>query len=179
MSRLRKLGLFLGVLALELLEIDLFDCDVDVFEVLRGVLDEYRQLALLDLGDGASAAMPPLRGVSAAAASAFAASPGQLTVEVGRLALTPAIRQDMDIGDVYVEVDLLGLVDPSQLATQIMHKGSAPLDFKFAQAVTIAPGSREQSKLRAALTSAIRAWWRQGHLRRRHYRHRRKKTWPS
>ena len=50
LSRLRKLGLFLGVLALELLEIDLFDCDVDVFEVLRGVLDEYRQLALLDLG---------------------------------------------------------------------------------------------------------------------------------
>ena len=49
LSRLRKLGLFLGVLALELLEIDLFDCDVDVFEVLRGVLDEYRQLALLDL----------------------------------------------------------------------------------------------------------------------------------
>lgn len=83
-----------------------------------------------------------------------AAPPDTLLVEVGKLALRPEVRKDIDVGDVFVQVDLLGLVASAQLATQMLHKGSSPLDFQFSQGVTVVPGSREQQKLRAALTSA-------------------------
>ena len=58
------------------------------------------------------------------------------------------------MGEVWVEVDLLGLGEPSAMRTARLKKHAAPLDFRYSQSVSVAAGSKEQTTLRDALTSA-------------------------
>ena len=88
------------------------------------------------------------------AAAAPAAASGPVRVDVGSLTLTPAIKRDIDVADVWVEVDMLGLAEASQLRTKRVHKSSANLDFGFSLSVPVASGSKQQSALRAALSSS-------------------------
>ena len=76
-----------------------------------------------------------------------------MRVDVGSMTLAPAIKRDLDVADVWVEVDLLGLAEASQLRTKRMHKSSANLNFGFSTSVTVAAGSKQQEVLKSALAS--------------------------
>lgn len=77
-----------------------------------------------------------------------------IRVDVGKLALVPALKADIDVNDLWVEVDLLGLGEPDALRTHRLQKTSAPLNFGYSASFDIAPDSAEQAALRDALTSA-------------------------
>ena len=77
-----------------------------------------------------------------------------MQVKVGVLALSPAVRQDASVTDVWVEVDLLDLADAAQLRTKPQRKAAASLDFGYSHSVGVAPGSRAQQELQKALRSA-------------------------
>ena len=91
---------------------------------------------------------------AAPVAAVSTAGPSSLRVDVGALTLTAAVKRDIDVADVWVEVDLLGLVDASALRTKRINKTSANLDFSFTQTVSVAPGGKQQAALRSALSSA-------------------------
>jgi len=79
--------------------------------------------------------------------------PPAVRVDISSIALSAALKQDADVTDVWVEVDLLELVEDSQLRTQAIHKGAGDLDFGFSTSVVVAGGSKEEAVLRTALAS--------------------------
>ncbi|KOO35408.1 hypothetical protein Ctob_016335, partial [Chrysochromulina tobinii] len=84
-------------------------------------------------------------------AVASAATPQMVRVEVGALNLASALKSDPEVGEVWIEVDLVDIGDKAALVTPHLRKTAAPLDFKFSHSVSIAPGSREQETLKQAL----------------------------
>jgi len=86
--------------------------------------------------------------------AAAGARADSMQVKVGVLALSPAVRQDASVTDVWVEVDLLDLADAAQLRTKPQRKAAASLDFGYSHSVGVAPGSRAQQELQKALRSA-------------------------
>ena len=76
-----------------------------------------------------------------------------MRVDIGSIAMSSAMKRDADVTEVWVEVDLLELVDEAQLRTKRIHKGAPHLDFEFSAAVAIAAGSRKEAVLRTALAS--------------------------
>ena len=109
--------------------------------------------------DALRAAVPPamlkkIEGSAAGRATAKAAKPTTIRVDVHGLSLTPTLRADPEVGEVWVEVDLVDLGDRAALTTSRLRKNTVPLDFGFSHAVTIAPGSKEQDTLRSAMDAA-------------------------
>jgi hypothetical protein len=84
-------------------------------------------------------------------AVASAVTPQMIRVEVGALNLAAALKSDPEVGEVWIEVDLVDIGDKAALVTPHLRKTAAPLDFKFSHSVSIAPGSREQETLKQAL----------------------------
>ena len=77
-----------------------------------------------------------------------------ITVAINTLELAPIVRADSTVFEVWAEVDLLGLGDPSPLLTPRMAKGTnASLEMEYRQTVAVPSGSRQQGTLRQALTA--------------------------
>ena len=76
-----------------------------------------------------------------------------LGVDVNALSLTPTLRADPEVGEVWVEVDLVDIGDRAALTTQRLRKMASPLDFRYSYSVPIAPGSAEQATLRRVMDS--------------------------
>ena len=87
------------------------------------------------------------------AAASVAAASSSVRVDVGALSLAPAVKRDVDVAEVWVEVDLLGLAEASQLRTKRLHKSATNLDFGFSTSVAVGAGSEQQEVLRRAVTS--------------------------
>ena len=77
-------------------------------------------------------ASPRSQGVGAAAGAS------EVRVDVGSMVLAPTVKRDLEVANVWVEVDLLGLAEASQLRTKRVHKSSVNLDFGFSTAVDVA-----------------------------------------
>ena len=93
--------------------------------------------------------------LDAAAAVHRAVASDSVRVDVMELLPNDALRQDTSVGDVWVEVDLFGLADASELKTKPLRKGAAgPLDFAFSHTAKVAAGSKAQKLLQKALRSA-------------------------
>ncbi|MEC8039065.1 MAG: hypothetical protein VX152_12355, partial [Pseudomonadota bacterium] len=90
--------------------------------------------------------------LDAAAAVHRAVASDSVRVDVMELLPNDALRQDTSVGDVWVEVDLFGLADASELKTKPLRKGAAgPLDFAFSHTAKVAAGSKAQKLLQKAL----------------------------
>ncbi|KAL1530447.1 hypothetical protein AB1Y20_001350 [Prymnesium parvum] len=103
-------------------------------------------------------ALEALRSVSGEVSSARGREPAvdsaSVRVEVGALTLSPSVQRDPEVTDVWVEVDLLGLADASQLRTKRLHKSAPSLDFGFSTSIAVGAGSKQEAALRTALASA-------------------------
>ena len=93
--------------------------------------------------------------LDAAAAVHRAVASDAVRVDVMELLPNDALRQDTSVGDVWVEVDLFGLADATELRTKPLRKGAAgPLDFGFSHTAKVTSGSKAQKLLQKALRSA-------------------------
>ena len=111
-------------------------------------------LRALDGGGGSSASRSLSGAYGQAPADADYPPPGSgfIEVEISSFAVSPALRNNQDVSDLWVEVDLSPQVaDRSQLTTSRIHKLTSRLDFKFRQSIAIAPNSPEQDALRRML----------------------------
>ena len=77
---------------------------------------------------------------------------GKIQFDVAGLSLTPQVRNDASVVDVWVEVDLLDNVDQAQMRTKPMRK-AASLDFGFSHSVAVPAGGSVQQELAKALKS--------------------------
>mmetsp|Transcript_14090 Transcript_14090/g.37115 ORF Transcript_14090/g.37115 Transcript_14090/m.37115 type:complete len:554 (-) Transcript_14090:76-1737(-) len=131
--------------------------------VLKGGKDMEKQSVALQGKAGAAAgnlvvslvALDALRAATGQAVPAAATQPVStaLRVDIGAMTLAPTIKRDLDVADVWVEVDLVGLTDPSQMKTKRLHKSSVNLNFGYAQSVPVDAGSREEEVLRQVMGS--------------------------
>ena len=78
-----------------------------------------------------------------------------IKVDISSLSLPPNLRNDPNIAEVFVEIDLVDIGDKAALTTTRIRKTSSPLDFRYSHALTIKPGSKEQKALRAVLDHAV------------------------
>ncbi|KAL3930451.1 MAG: hypothetical protein SGPRY_001527, partial [Prymnesium sp.] len=76
-----------------------------------------------------------------------------LHVAIHEMSLTDNLKRDPEVREVWVEVDLLGLAEASQLRTKKLHKSATSLDFGFSTSVTVGAGSKGEEVLRTALAS--------------------------
>jgi hypothetical protein len=111
-------------------------------------------LRALDAPAGGSAASRFSRGGASQQPAPAAAPDPLLEVEVGAFTIAPALRNNREVSEVYVEIDLVDLVDAAQLTTQRLNKLTPRLDFRFRHSLPIAPGSAEQGTLRRVLAAA-------------------------
>ena len=136
---------------------------INLQKLLKGGRDIVNERVSLNGRDGPGgtltvsfSAIHALRNALAAPTGGGGAPPvdTSITVEVGALSLASAVRSDPDVGEVWVEVDVLDIGDKAALTTTRLRKTTIPLDFGFAHTISIAAGSRAEETVRETVLSA-------------------------